>query len=71
MLLRNRKGLFSSTITIIAYAALALVIAQFSARALISKASGIALPPLLPESGNSALVWFLGFNALRLVWRLG
>jgi len=71
MLLRDRKGLFTSTIAIIAYAALALIIAQVSARTLIADATGLELPPLLLDSGNPALVLLLGFNAALLVWRLG
>jgi len=70
MLLRDRKGLFTAAIAVVAYAALALVLAQLALRALVADAAGIELPPLILESGNPALPAFLLFNAALLIWRL-
>ncbi len=70
MLLRDRKGLFTATVAIIAYVALALVLAQIAVRALLSEATDKSLPPLILDADNPALAAFLSFNAALLVWRL-
>ncbi len=70
MLLRDRKGLFTAAVAVIAYAALGLVVAQLAVRALVADSAGTALPPLLLDSGNAALPAFLLFNAALLLWRL-
>ena len=70
MLVRDRKGLFTAAVAIMAYAALALVLAQVAVRALVSESSGIPMPPLILDSGNPALPFFLAFNATLLVWRV-
>jgi bacteriophage N4 adsorption protein B len=70
MLLRDRKGLFTAAVAIMAYAALALVLGQLAVRALVAELGGAPLPPLILDSGNPALPAFLLFNAALLVWRL-
>lgn len=69
MLARDRKGLFTAAVAVLAYGAAVLVVAQLLLRALISRDSGVDLPPLLGGSA-SLLPGFLLFNALLLGWRL-
>ena len=69
MLARDRKGLFTACVAVLAYGAAVLVVAQMLLRALISRDSGVDLPPLLGGSA-SLLPGFLLFNALLLGWRL-
>ncbi len=68
MLARDRKGLFTAAVAVLAYAAAVLVLAQILLRAMLSNDSGVPLPPLL--DGSSVLPGFLMFNALLLGWRL-
>lgn len=70
MLLRDRKGLFSAALSVMAYGAAALVVAQQSARALLAEAAGVAAPPLLLNVDNRLLVALLAINAALLLWRL-
>lgn len=69
MLLRDRKGLFTAAITIIAYGASVLLLGQWAVRAMLGEQAGHALPPLLGED-SSALRLFLILNAGLLGWRL-
>lgn len=70
MLLRDRKGLFSAALTVMAYVVALLVLAQQLARAMLAEAAGVTLPPLLRDAGNRLLVMLLLVNAALLVWRL-
>jgi adsorption protein B len=69
MLARDRKGLLTAAIAVLAYAAAALVLAQLLLRGVLARTAGVELPPLLLAEG-SWLPGFLLFNALLLVWRL-
>jgi bacteriophage N4 adsorption protein B len=69
MLARDRKGLFTAAVAIIAYGAAVLVVAQLVLRALLSSEAGVDLPPLL-ETIGPVLPGFLLFNAVLLGWRL-
>jgi adsorption protein B len=69
MLMRDRKGLFTAAVAMLAYGAGALVLGQLAVRAMVEADSGVALPPLL-GAGGSVLPGFLLFNALLLAWRL-
>lgn len=69
MLLRDRKGLFTAGVAMLAYGAGALVLVQLAVRAMVEAGSGVELPPLLASAG-SVLPGFLLFNALLLGWRL-
>lgn len=64
MLLRDRKALFASLLTVVAYLLLALVLIDWALRHIIPAAS--LLPPLTTPS-MAALLWF---NAALLAWRL-
>jgi adsorption protein B len=68
MLLRDRKSLFTAAVAMIAYVAAGLVVAQILLRALLMRATGADLPPLV--TAGSMLPGFLLFNALLLGWRL-
>jgi len=69
MLVRDRKGLFTAVVAVLAYGAAALTIGQLLVRALVSNAVGQPLPPLLGAEG-ALLPAFLLFNAGLLLWRL-
>lgn len=69
MLVRDRKGLFTAVVAVLAYGAAALTIGQMAVRALVSSAIGQPLPPLLGAEG-ALLPAFLLFNAGLLLWRL-
>lgn len=68
MLLRDRKGPAASAISMIAYAALALSVAQIALRQTLA-GDGLAVPPFLGARGGAmqALLWL---NAALLGWRL-
>ncbi len=69
MLLRDRKGLLSSAIAIIAYATAALFLGQLAVRGILARQEGVELPLLLgPDS--ALLVQLLWVNAGLLGWRL-
>lgn len=68
MLARDRKGLFTAAVAMLAYVAAGLVLLQLVLRGLLSGSSGVVLPPLLGT--GSMLPGFLLFNALLLGWRL-
>lgn len=68
MLARDRKGLFTAAVAMVAYLAAALVLLQLLVRAAVTASTGVVLPPLLGT--GSMLPGFLLFNALLLVWRL-
>ena len=70
MLLRDRKGLFTAALAVLAYALLALILVQLLARALLSHSAGVALPPLVLNQGDPLLMGVLTLNALLLWWRL-
>lgn len=70
MLARDRKGLFTAVLAVMAYALLALVLAQLAARALVGEAAGRALPPILGGEKDALLRFLLGMNATVLAWRL-
>ncbi len=69
MLLRDRKGLFTAAVTIIAYGASVLLVSQMALRAMLGGQTGYALPPVLGAE-DSALRLFLVLNAGLLFWRL-
>jgi len=71
MLLRDRKGLFTSAVAVLAYGAAALVLAQLALRALVAEAAGQPLPPLITGAGHPALAAILIATAAMLAWRLG
>jgi adsorption protein B len=68
MLARDRKGLLTAAVAMVAYVAAALVLAQLLLRALIVQRTGATLPPLLAD--EALLPGFLLFNAALLSWRL-
>lgn len=70
MLLRDRKGLFTAGLGLLAYALVALTVGQFMVRALLSETTGATLPPLLGGEDNRLLRLLLVANAALLVWRL-
>lgn len=70
MLLRDRKGLFSAAVTMVAYGAAALWLSQLLLRAMLQADTGVALPPLLGPDG-SLLRLVLWLNSGLLLWRLG
>jgi adsorption protein B len=69
MLVRDRKGLFTAAVAMLAYLAGLLLMGQLALRAAIRDATGQPLPPILPTD-SGWLPAFLLFNALLLVWRL-
>ncbi len=69
MLLRDRKGLFTAAVAMLAYGALALTLAQLAVRAMVEQSVGHPLPPLLGPA-DALLPAFLLFNAGLLGWRL-
>lgn len=69
MLLRDRKGLFTSALAIIAYGLLALLAAQWAVRGLIAEQLGTPLPPLV-IGVDPWLTLILAVNAALLGWRL-
>lgn len=69
MLLRDRKGLFTAAVAMLAYGALLLMLGQLALRALLAQSLGHPLPPLLGPA-KSLLPAFLLFNASLLLWRL-
>lgn len=69
MLLRDRKGLSTAAITIVAYGASVLFLGQWALRTMLGGQMGLTLPPVLGEEG-SALRVFLILNACLLGWRL-
>jgi adsorption protein B len=69
MLLRDRKGLFTAAVAMLAYGAMLLTVTQLALRASVAQSIGQPLPPLIGESG-ALLPAFLLFNALLLLWRL-
>ncbi|MCG2842421.1 glycosyl transferase family protein [Sandaracinobacter sp. RS1-74] len=69
MLLRDRKGLFTAAVTMLAYGASLLMLTQMAMRAMLAEQTGQALPPLMGE-GGVALCAFLILNAGLLAWRL-
>jgi adsorption protein B len=68
MLARDRKGLLTAAIAMVAYAAAVLVLVQMVVRGALVRAGNAELPPLLGQ--ESLLPGFLLFNALLLAWRL-
>jgi adsorption protein B len=70
MLLRDRKGLLTSAIAVLAYAAAVLVLALLATRALVAETASVALPPLLAGPGDRLLVILLALNTLILAWRV-
>lgn len=68
MLARDRKGLFTAAVAMLAYAAALLVLLQLVLRGLLSRAADVTLPPML--GADSMLPGFLLVNALLLGWRL-
>ncbi len=69
MLVRDRKGLFTATVAVLAYGAAVLTAGQIVVRSFVSGAVGQPLPPLLGAEGT-LLPAFLLFNAGLLAWRL-
>ena len=69
MLVRDRKGLFTALLAVLAYGAAALTVGQLLVRALVADQIGHPLPPLLGGEA-SLLPAFLLFNAGLLVWRI-
>ncbi|MGL6043824.1 MAG: glycosyl transferase family protein [Sandaracinobacteroides sp.] len=69
MLLRDRKGLLTAAIAMLAYGAAVLVLAQLVVRAMIAADAAVELPPLLGGE-TSMLPGFLLVNAALLGWRL-
>ena len=68
MLARDRKGLFTAAVAMLAYAAALLMLVQLMVRGVLSRAAEVTLPPMLGP--DSMLPGFLLFNALLLGWRL-
>lgn len=69
MLIRDRKGLLTSGVAMIAYATALLVVGQLAVRAMLARQAGVDLPPLLgPDARWLAIL--LGVNAGLLGWRL-
>lgn len=70
LLLRDRKGLFTSAIVVLAYLAALLVLADMALRAIVSQRVGTPLPPLLSPTGQPMLFGLLVTNSLLLSWRV-
>ncbi|MFN3592893.1 MAG: glycosyltransferase, partial [Thermaurantiacus sp.] len=70
LLLRDRKGLVTSAIAVLAYATAVLVLAEMALRGLISHAGGAPLPPLLSAADQPVLVAILVTNTFLLLWRV-
>ncbi len=68
MLARDRKGLLTAAIAVVAYAAAVLVLLQMLVRGGLGRSSDAVLPPILGQ--ESLLPGFLLFNVLLLAWRL-
>nr|WP_310524989.1 glycosyl transferase family protein [Polymorphobacter sp.] len=64
MLLRDRKALLASLLTVIAYAVSLFVLIDFALRALVPKAAA------MPGLANAPLTALLWVNAALLAWRL-
>ncbi len=71
LLLRDRKGLLTSAVTVLAYGAAALMLAQLALRALVSEAAGVPLPPPATGAADSLLAALLVLNGFFLLWRIG
>jgi adsorption protein B len=69
MLLRDRKGLLTAAVAIIAYATALLFLAQLAARAILEQQAGVTMPPLLGPDAT-LLTQLLWINAGLLGWRL-
>ncbi len=70
MLLRDRKGLFTAALAIMAYAVAALLLVQQAARTTINQLSGADLPSILNGADHRMLALLLIVNAVLLGWRL-
>lgn len=74
MLLRDRKSLFATAITFIAYGAAAMLGGQMFLRDMLENETGLSLPPLLQDVGPllAAILWMnLAMLLWRLLWRCG
>lgn len=69
MLVRDRKGLLTAAIAIIAYATAVLFLTQLAVRAMLARQAGVTMPPLLGPDA-ALLTRLLWINAGLLGWRL-
>jgi adsorption protein B len=70
LLLRDRKGLLTSALAVLAYGTAVLVLAEMALRALLSWAGGADLPPLLSAAEQPVLLAVLIANTVLLLWRV-